>query len=366
MKTIKVNLKKRSYNITVGSGIINLLGSYIRKLNIGNDAYIITNPLIKKRYAGLLDKTLKQSGFNLRYKLVPDSEKSKSIETAAAVIKDIANYDKKKQLFIIALGGGVIGDLAGFVASIYKRGTPYIQLPTTLLAQVDSSIGGKTAVDLNQGKNLVGAFYQPRLVFVDIKILKTLSLRQIRAALAEIIKYGVIKDRDLFVYLEKNYKDILKLKPEKLEFIVSRCVDIKSKVIQRDEREEKGIRTILNFGHTIGHALEAAGGFRKYNHGEAVALGMLVACGISKRLKLTNEEASKRIERLIAVMGLPTKIKNVRIADIIKAHYRDKKFTGSKNRFVLIKNIGETVITENIPLEIIRESLIERSSSSTC
>lgn len=366
MKTIKVNLKKRSYNIIVGSGTINLLGRYIRKLNIGRDAYIITNPLIKKKYAGLLDKTLKQSGFSLRYKLVPDSEKSKSIEMASAVIKDIACHDKKKQLFIIALGGGVIGDLAGFVASIYKRGIPYIQIPTTLLAQVDSSIGGKTGVDLIEGKNLVGAFYQPKLVFIDIKVLKTLSLRQVRSALAEIIKYGVIKDRDLFAYLEKNYREILKLKPGKLEFIVSRCVDIKSKVIQRDEREEKGIRTILNFGHTIAHALEAAGGFKKYNHGEAVALGMLVACGISKKLRLMNKETAERIERLITVMGLPTKIKKVNIADIIKAHYRDKKFTGSKNKFVLIKNIGETVLIENIPLEIIRESLSERSSSSAC
>jgi len=366
MKTIKVNLKKRSYNIIVGSGTINLLGKYIRKLNIGSDAYIITNPLIKNKYSGLLDKVLRKSGFSLKYKLVPDSEKSKSIETAAAVIKDIAGYDKKRQLFIIALGGGVIGDLAGFVASIYKRGIPYIQLPTTLLAQVDSSIGGKTAVDLIEGKNLVGAFYQPKLVLIDTNVLKTLSLRQVKAAFAEIIKYGAIKDRNLFAYLEKNYKDILKLNPKKLEFIVSRCVDIKSKVIQLDEREEKGIRTILNFGHTIAHALEAAGGFKKYNHGEAVALGMLVACGISKKLKLTNKETAQRLEKLIAVMGLPTNIKKVPIAGIIKAHYRDKKFTGSKNRFVLIKNIGEVTLVENIPLEIIRESLAERISSSIC
>ena len=366
MKTIKVNLKKRSYNIIVGSGTINLLGKHIRKLNIGSDAYIITNPLIKNKYSGLLNKVLKKSGFSLRYKLVPDSEKSKSIEMAAAVIKDIAGYDNKKQLFIIALGGGVIGDLAGFVASIYKRGIPYIQLPTTLLAQVDSSIGGKTAVDLMEGKNLVGAFYQPRLVLIDTNVLKTLSLRQVRAAFAEIIKYGAIKDRDLFTYLEKNYKDILKLNLKKLEFIVSRCVDIKSKVIQLDEREEKGIRTILNFGHTIAHALEAAGGFKEYNHGEAVALGMLVACGISKKLRLTNDENAQRLERLIAVMGLPTKIKRIPMAGIIKAHYHDKKFTGAKNRFVLIKNIGETVIIKNIPLEIIRDSLAERISSSTC
>jgi 3-dehydroquinate synthase len=284
---------------------------------------------------------------------------------ASSIIKDIARYDKKKQIFVIAFGGGVIGDLAGFVASIYKRGIPYIQIPTTLLAQVDSSIGGKTAVDLTEGKNLVGAFYQPRLVFIDIKVLKTLGLRQVRAGLAEIIKYGIIKDRKLFLYLERNYKNILALKPKNLEFIVSRCVDIKSKVIQRDEREEKGLRTILNFGHTIGHALEIAGDFKKYNHGEAVALGMLVAADMSKKLKLITNEISQRIEKLIAAMGLPIKIEKIPIGDIIKAHYRDKKFIGPKNRFVLIKNIGQTLILENIPLEIIRESLARRISSLT-
>jgi 3-dehydroquinate synthase len=349
----------------VGNGTINLLGRYIRRLNIGRDAYIITNALIKDRYAKLLNKTLGRAGFNVRYKLIPDSEKSKSIEMASSIIKDIARYDKKKQIFVIAFGGGVIGDLAGFVASIYKRGIPYIQIPTTLLAQVDSSIGGKTAVDLTEGKNLVGAFYQPRLVFIDIKVLKTLGLRQVRAGLAEIIKYGIIKDRKLFLYLERNYKNILALKPKNLEFIVSRCVDIKSKVIQRDEREEKGLRTILNFGHTIGHALEIAGDFKKYNHGEAVALGMLVAADMSKKLKLITNEISQRIEKLIAAMGLPIKIEKIPIGDIIKAHYRDKKFIGPKNRFVLIKNIGQTLILENIPLEIIRESLARRISSLT-
>jgi len=360
MQIIKLNLKKRSYNIIVGSNILNLLGRYISKLNIGFDAYVITNVSIKEKYGQILGKILKHSGFNVRFKLVPDTEKSKSIEMASLIIKDIAIYEKKKQPFIIALGGGVIGDLAGFIASIYKRGIPYIQVPTTLLAQVDSSIGGKTAVDLIEGKNLVGSFYQPRMVFSDVKILKTLSLRQVSSGLAEVIKYGIIKDQLFFTYLEKEYKNILALKQITLEFIVRRCSYIKAMVVQKDEREVKGIRTILNFGHTIGHAIEAAADYKRYNHGEAIALGMLVACDISKKMRLVNNRTTQRIENLIEAVGLPTKIKKVSLDEIIEAHYRDKKFIGSRNRFVLIKDIGKVRVIENIPLEIIREVLKKR------
>lgn len=360
MKIIKLNLKRRSYNIIVGSNIIKSLSKYIRKLNLGFDAYVISNAAIKNKYGRLLNETLRHAGFDIRFKLIPDTEKSKSIEMASLIIKDIMHYDKRKRIFIIAFGGGVIGDLSGFIASIYKRGIPYIQVPTTLLAQVDSSIGGKTAVDLAQGKNLVGTFYQPRFVFSDVNILKTLALRQVQSGLAEIIKYGIIKDPLLFVYLEKKYKDILALKEPVLEFIVIRCSYIKAKIIQQDEREEKGIRTILNFGHTVGHAIEAAARFKRYNHGEAIALGMLVACDISNKLGLLNNSISLRIENLIDAVGLPTKIRKISIPDIIKAHYRDKKFVGYKNKFVLIEDIGKTKIVKDIPLKIIKEVLHKR------
>ncbi len=362
MHIIKLNLKKRSYNIIVGFNIINLLAKYIAKLSIGSDAYVVTNAAIKNKYGNILAKALKHSGFNVKFETVPDTEKSKSIEMSARVIKDLAHYDKRRQVFIIAFGGGVIGDLTGFVASIYKRGVAYIQIPTTLLAQVDSSIGGKTAVDLLEGKNLVGAFYQPRLVFSDVKFLASLDQRQIRAGLAEIIKYGIIKDPQLFLYLEKRYKDILTLKASSLEYIVERSSRIKAGIVGRDEREEKGVRTILNFGHTAGHAIEAAANYRMYNHGEAIALGMLVASEISKMLRLINETTLKRIENLIRVTGLPLKIQRVALADIINAHYRDKKFIGPKNRLVLTKGIGKTRIVENIPIEVIREAIKKRIS----
>lgn len=362
MATIKVNLKENSYPVIVGSNILDSLGGHIKKLNIGLDAYIITNAAIKKKYGNILNKSLRKSGFNVKFKNVPDTEKSKSIEILSQVIKDIALYDYRRRIFIIAFGGGVIGDLAGFAASIYKRGVAYVQIPTTLLAQVDSSIGGKTAVDLSQGKNLIGTFYQPRLVVSEIKTLKTLELRQLRSGLAEVIKYAVIKDPRLFAYLEKNYRNILFLKKgSALEFIVTRCAGIKAKIVGEDEKDKKGIRTILNFGHTIGHAIEAASDYKKYNHGEAVALGMILACRISQKLGFINACLASRIENLIEKVGLPVNIKKISLRAIINAHYRDKKFIGAQNRFVLLKDIGKVKIVKNIPLKLIKEVLKERS-----
>ncbi len=360
MIKIKVNLKGRSYNILVGRGILSSLGIYLKHLNIGRDCYIITNAWLKKKYSKALDLSLTHSGFSLRYRLVPDSEKSKSLELAYAILTDLAAFDKKKNIFILSFGGGVIGDLSGFVASIYRRGIPYIQIPTTLLAQVDSSIGGKAAVDLSAAKNLVGAIYQPKGVIIDTSLLKTLSQRQIRSGLAEIIKYAVIKDPFLFDYLEKKCNSILLLKSPDLEFVISRCVKIKADIIEKDEFEKKGIRTILNFGHTIGHAIETAGGYCGYNHGEAIALGMLVALDISRMLGLIDKSIAQRIEVLIQKIGLPYRIEKLRANGIIKAHYHDKKFQGSKNRFVLVKDIGKVKIVENVPLSVIRKAIKNR------
>lgn len=357
---IKVGLKKRSYNILVGNGALKSLGSSIRKLDIGNSAYVVTNFFLRKKFGAQLEKTLKAAGFSVRFRLVADSEKSKSMETASQVINDIAQYDKKRSIFIVAFGGGVIGDLCGFIASVYKRGIPYIQVPTTLLAQVDSGIGGKAAVDLSRAKNLVGAFYQPRLVLNDTGLLKTLGLRQARSGLAEVIKYAVIKDQGLFLYLEKNYKNVLSLEGAALNFIVKRCAAIKAKIVQRDEKETKGIRTTLNFGHTIGHAIEAAAGFKRYSHGEAISLGMLLAADISRLLGLINSITHQRIGALIKKAGLPAKIKGARPCDIIESYYRDKKFSGKNNKFVLISGLGRTKIVENVPLKIIKKVIKER------
>ncbi|MDP8259671.1 MAG: 3-dehydroquinate synthase [Candidatus Gygaella obscura] len=362
MKSIsnKVRLKNRSYSIIIGSNILTGLSKQITKLKIGNDAIIITNTYLKNKYANKLTKGLRKNGFSVKEFIVPDSEKAKSFTQINKILTAISAYDKDKRLFIIALGGGVVGDLSGFIASVYKRGVPYIQVPTTLLAQIDSSIGGKTAINLAVGKNLIGAFYQPKLVICDVNLLMSLKKRDLLSGLGETIKYAVIKDRKFFKYLEDNIKKILSFKTDALIKIVNRCSKIKSDIISADEKEEKSIRTILNFGHTIGHAIEAASSYDKYRHGEAITLGMLCAIELSHRLGILNKKDSERIETLIKKVGLPTKIKGLSLEKIINAYYHDKKFIGKTNRFVLTSGIGKTVIKKNIPLALVKEVIKKR------
>jgi 3-dehydroquinate synthase len=361
MKKITVGLGNRSYEILVGYKIAEQLGSILEKLNIGQDAVIITNPTIYHLYGGHLQSILSRSGFSTRFKLVPDSEKSKSERVCFDLINKIAAYDVRKRIFIVAFGGGVIGDLAGFIASVYKRGVGYIQIPTTFLAQVDSAIGGKTGIDLTVGKNLIGSFYQPRLVLSDLSFLRTLSLKQIRNGLAEAIKYGVIKDSALFEYIEKNYKAIIQLNIESIKKIVYISSQIKAKIVEQDETEKTGRRAILNFGHTIGHAIEAAAGFTKdYSHGEAVAIGMVCAANISQNLGLLAARDAKRVENILTKVGLPTFCAGLRLADILHAQLHDKKFIHGKNRFVLPKKIGSVTIKEDIPIKVIENVLKRR------
>jgi 3-dehydroquinate synthase len=355
MRKIKVNLGKRSYKIIIGSGILSRLGADLRRLNIGTDAFIVTNSFLKNKYGLKLSQVLSAAGFRCHFKLVADSEKSKSIKTASSVIKELAEFDQKKKVFIVAFGGGVIGDLAGFVASVYKRGIRYIQVPTTLLAQVDSAIGGKTAVDLDSGKNLVGAFYQPSLVFSEVDFLKSLDLTQLRSGMAEVIKYAAIKDRKLFSLLEIKYSKVMRRDPATLEAIIYTCSRIKADIVSRDEKETSGLRSILNFGHTIGHAIEAAGGYKGYNHGQAVALGMAAAVDLSNKLGLINAKLALRIKALIKLYGLPVKIKGLSQDKIIRAHYHDKKFSGKENKFILLNGIGKPRIVRNIKLDLIKE-----------
>ncbi|HNW40228.1 MAG TPA: 3-dehydroquinate synthase, partial [Candidatus Omnitrophota bacterium] len=345
------------YQIVIGSGIFYQLGAYLKNLDIGTDAFIITNAFLKNKYGAQLSQVLSAGGFNCYFKLVADSEKSKSIQTAGCVIKELAKFDRKRKVFIVAFGGGVIGDLAGFVASVYKRGISYVQIPTTLLAQVDSAIGGKTAVDLDLGKNLVGAFYQPRLVFSEINFLKSLDLTQLRCGMAEVIKYAVIRDPKLFKFLENKYKKVMQHDPVVLGVIVHLCSRIKAGIVGLDEKETRGLRSILNFGHTIGHAIEAAGGYKGYSHGQAVGLGMVAAVDLSNILGLIDAGSAGRMKQLIKLYGLPVKVKGVSKAKIIQAHYHDKKFSGKENKFVLISAIGKPRIVRNIKLELIKEAI---------
>lgn len=361
MKIIRVNLKERSYQIVIGNKSLPDLARFIQRLKIGDCAYIITNAWLKNKYGKILSGSLVRERISFKFRVIADTEKSKSIILASSIIQDLVNFDKKKRVFLIALGGGVVGDLTGFIASIYKRGVPYVQIPTTLLAQVDSSIGGKTAVDTQEAKNIIGAFYQPRLVFSDVSLLSSLALRQLRAGLAEVIKYALIKDPQLFTYLEKNYHKVLAKESKSLEFIVGRCSLIKAKIVENDEKERKGLRTILNFGHTLGHAIEAASKYNKYNHGESVALGMLIATDISLKLNLLKEACIlRRLEDLIFKVGLPHKIKGIDFKGIINAHYHDKKFIGVKNKLVLIDGLGKVKVKTGVPLKVIKEAVKKR------
>ncbi len=359
-RTVDVRLGQRSYKIVISSGIIKRIGPYLARLPIGKDFVIITNPNLSSSYKSVLKGSIEKEGFTSRFVLMAEGEKAKSEKAISRAIAEISGFDRKKALSIIAFGGGVVGDAAGFIAAIYKRGIPYVQVPTTLLAQVDSAIGGKVAIDLPCAKNLIGAFYQPKLVLSDISILKSLPPRQIRSGLAEVIKYGVIADPRLFEYIEGHLNDIAGLDEDALRFIVSRCSAIKAGIVEADEFDRKGRRIILNYGHTIGHALEAASGYSKaYTHGEAISLGMAAANRIATRLGILDETVSDRINSLLKASGLPTAIKKLDPKKIYEAHLKDKKFSGSVNRFVLPVKIGRVRVEKDIKEAVIRRSLEE-------
>ena len=357
IKHVPVRLTENSYQIAIGHDILPDAAKHFKNLGLGKDAIIISHPLIERLHGVKLAVGLRKAGYSVKVLNVPEGESSKSAAYALRLIEQIAAYDVDKKIFIIALGGGVIGDLSGFVAAVYKRGIPYIQVPTTLLAQIDSAIGGKTAIDLKYGKNLVGAFYQPKLVLTDAKALKTLSRRQIQNGLAEAIKYGVINDAALFRYIESNHVRFLKGDPKVLTHIVERCSRIKARVVAADEKETKGLRTILNFGHTVGHAIEAASRYGQYQHGEAIALGMRVAAEISLSLGLLKPVDGMRLGQLITNVGLPQRIEKVKLRDIVDLMRHDKKFVAGQNRFVLATRIGKVKVVKAVPMDVITAAI---------
>lgn len=363
MKTIKIKLGKNFYPILIGTGLLLKAGKLMKATPNINTAFVITNDKIKALYASRLAKSLKNAGITPNFITVADTEKSKSINAWIKVIRKITELDKGKGIVIIAFGGGVIGDLSGFVAASYKRGVPLAQIPTTLLAQVDSAIGGKTAVDLPFGKNLIGAFYQPRMVISDIELLKSLPLRELKNGLAEVIKYAVIFDEQLFQYLEKNLKNILRFDKNSLLHIVTRSSQLKAKVVMADEKETRGYRSLLNLGHTIGHAIEAAASYgRMVTHGEAVALGMLCACDIAQELKLLKRSEAIRIETLIKEAGLPTAIRGLSVKKIFGATMYDKKIIAGRQRFVLPVRIGHAVVSNNLDRMLIKDAITRRKN----
>ncbi len=354
MKTVKVGLGEKSYDILIGYPL-DEIGERLKKYTKGIKSLIVTNPTIAEYYLETMERGLQEAGFRVFVAQVPDGEKHKSQTEASRLYAKCVEYRLERESIIVGLGGGVIGDLAGYVAATFMRGLPIVQVPTTFLAQVDSSVGGKVAVNLPEGKNLVGAFYQPFLVYIDLAVLKTLPVEEMEAGMAEVIKYGIILDKNFFGYLEKKIGKLRELDLEVLERVVARCCELKAKVVEKDERE-KGLRSILNFGHTLGHALEALTDYKKYKHGEAVAIGMVGACRIAEKMGMLKKEAGDRIEHLIGKAGLPVRIGvKLSVDDIIQVLSLDKKVRAGKVRFVLPERIGRVVVRNDVPEDILRD-----------
>ncbi|MCK4851851.1 MAG: 3-dehydroquinate synthase [Candidatus Omnitrophica bacterium] len=358
MNKVRVNLGERTYEIFIGRGTLARLPGFIRSMGFKGPVVCIADSSVLSKTKALIRPAFAKVRNRVHWISVPGTEKSKSLKVYRETVHKISSKTKMHRPLIIALGGGVIGDLAGFVAATYRRGVPYIQIPTTLLAQVDSSIGGKVGVDLPEAKNLIGAFKQPEAVFIDIDFLKTLPVKQLYNGLAEVIKYGIIKSRSFFLFLEGNMEKLLSLNRGVLEKVILECVFIKSKIVEKDEFDDKRLRIVLNFGHTLGHAVEAAAGYTNaYNHGESVAVGMLLAGEIALRLDMLAAEDLGRIGGLIRSAGLPVRIENVSLAKIMSAYMHDKKFTGGTNRFVLPRKIGSVEVVEDIPETLIKSVL---------
>jgi len=354
-RAVRVALGERSYDVHIGSDLLEEAGERLRAAGVTGRVAIVTDATVGPLYGGRLEGGLRKAGFEVTRIAVPAGEAFKSLEEAARLYEALLDAGLDRHGLLLALGGGVIGDLAGFVAATFLRGVPHVQVPTTLLAQVDSSVGGKVGVNLARGKNLVGAFHQPRLVLADVACLRSLPLRQLRAGLAEVVKYGVIADAALFAWLEDHVEALLAAEERILADAVAASCRIKARIVQVDERDA-GARAILNFGHTVGHAIEVAGGYGRCLHGEGVALGMLVAAELSVRLGMCGRSLRERLASLLARLGLPSHV-GIRLEDLEKSIHYDKKMKDGMNYFVLTKNIGSVSVAPVFDREALRESL---------
>jgi 3-dehydroquinate synthase len=357
MKKIDVRLGQNSYSVYIGTGILSQTGQRLKESGYSGKAVIITNPVVKKLYGNLVKLSLIEAGYKTTILEVPDGEEYKSLESAGKLYQQLAEFGAERSTVILALGGGVIGDLAGFVAATYMRGVPLVQLPTTLLAQCDSSIGGKTAVNRGLLKNEIGAFYQPKMTVADISTLKTLPTEELTGGLAEVIKYAVIKDAQFFVYLEKHLDLIKALDDNVLETIVAKSAQIKVEVVEIDEKDT-GLRNILNFGHTVGHAVESVTNFQ-VAHGQAVAIGMVAAAKIAAELDILDSGNVVRLKSLLEKAGLTTKLPLTEVKPVMQAMRYDKKVQSGKIRFVLPRAIGQVFITDNVSPAIVEKVLGE-------
>jgi len=355
VRSLTVELGDRSYPIKLGVDTLVGAGKAIARCAPSDRVFVVSVPPVSRRYGGVLQRSLRSAGYRVQRVLVPDGEASKNPRQLSKLWDELIRFGADRSTPVVALGGGVVGDLAGFAAASYLRGVPFIQIPTTVLAMVDASIGGKVAVNLPQGKNLAGAFYQPRLVWIDTATLRSLPVRQRAAGFAEVIKAAAIWDAKFFERLEKDAESLLELDPKRLIPTPERACAIKAEVVSRDEREAD-LRQILNFGHTIAHAIEKLGRYRGLLHGEAVAIGMLVAARKSEQLGLAPAGTAERIRSLVLRFGLPSELPNHPRNAYLDALRVDKKMANSKIRFVVLRGIGRAETVPLTPREVLPAS----------
>jgi 3-dehydroquinate synthase len=368
MKTVTVNLLDRSYQIQISPGLLAGIADRLEEMQ-ADKAVIITDNLVYSLYGKPIISSLKKK--NIKYKVIkiPVGEEQKKINTVVKMYDKLVDFQLPRDGVVIALGGGVIGDIAGFVAATYMRGVKLVQVPTTLLAQVDSAVGGKTGVNHPRGKNMIGSFYQPKMVIIDVLTLLTLPQKEVETGLAEVVKYGIIEDESFFNFLEKN-SHLLNAKAFKnkkaipgimkvWETIVEESCKIKAKVVSEDEREETGRRMILNLGHTFGHAFEALTNYSRYRHGEAVSIGLVAASRLAERMKLIKSEQVAKIIGLLKALNLPVTVDNLPVNKVLESLNIDKKVRQNKINFVVPTAIGKVKIIDQAPLSAVKKVLIE-------
>lgn len=363
-KTLSVGLGHRSYEIIIGTNLLEQLGAILKPLLPGKQIAIISNTVVAPLYLQQVETSLQQHGFSTLAIILPDGEVYKDVSHLQQIFDALIQNRFERSATLLALGGGVLGDMTGFAAATFLRGVSFVQIPTTLLSQVDASVGGKTGINHPLGKNLIGAFYQPRLVVIDIETLKTLPQRQHLAGLAEVIKYGIIWDAAFFQQLEQELAGVLRLDQTLLIQTIHTCCAIKAQIVAGDEREaESGNRTLLNLGHTFGHAMETLTGYGHMLHGEAVAIGMVMAAKLSQRMGLCWEEDAARIQDLLQKAGLPVYAPRFPVEHYLEAMTRDKKVAGGAVRFILIDRIGHATIHRDVPQDLLEKTLLAQMES---
>ena len=358
---VDVNLGSRSYRIVVASGALQSVGQRLRELRLGSRAALVSDGAIMRLYGKTVVTSLEAEGFTVTTIEVPEGEAAKTLAVAEHCWDQLLTAGLDRTSTVMALGGGAVGDVAGFAAATYMRGINFVQLPTTVLAQVDASIGGKTAIDHPLGKNMIGAFLQPRLVVVDPAVARTLPEREFRSGLAEIVKHGIVLDADYFAELERDLAPLAARDLGVLERIIGGSCRLKASVVERDEREAE-LRHVLNYGHTIGHALEAATGYARYAHGEAVSLGIVAEARLARRLGIADDETTARQERMLETLGLPVRAPSIDVEPIVSAMARDKKAKDGRVPFVLAPRIGAFRIVYDVPTAEVRAVIASLAS----